>query len=36
MFSKVKEFGIYSGILLGLMAFGWTICVVGLSVLEVL
>lgn len=32
----LEEFAKYSLILLGLMTFGWTICVVGLGLMGVL
>lgn len=36
MFKRLKEFGIYSAALIGCMAFGWMICVIGLGILGVL
>lgn len=32
----LEEFAIYSLILMGVMAIGWAVCVVGLSLLGVL
>ena len=32
----IKEFAVYSLILLGAMTVGWAVCVIGLSILGVL
>lgn len=32
----IEEFAVYSLILMGLMAIGWAVCVVGLGILGVL